>query len=216
MNADSNETEPDRRALAISVWENEGGVRAPGTPDGQFGRRVEMDRSWTIYHVLTGIPARVDGAALTDLSRQSSQRQASERPEHPAEIGLEGSQTSVSIMTLAFPNPSRSFDEARNAVLFFGHDGVSEIRFFVEAGALARSGTALPMSGMSEAKCLQPSTPCARPFWRSRERRILTDAGITTLLLAPSSTRGGGGWLYVHSVFGRNARRLQRSAAMRK
>ena len=57
-------------------------------------------------------------------------------------------------MTLAFPNPSRSFDEARNAVLFFGHDGVFEIRFFVEASALAISGTALPMSGMSEAKCL--------------------------------------------------------------
>ena len=57
-------------------------------------------------------------------------------------------------MTLAFPNPSRSFDEARNAVLFFRHDGLFEIRFFVEAGALAISGTALPMSGMSEAKCL--------------------------------------------------------------
>ena len=56
-------------------------------------------------------------------------------------------------MTLALPNPSRSFDEARNAVLFFGHDGLFEIRF-VEAGALAISGTALPMSGMSEAKCL--------------------------------------------------------------
>jgi hypothetical protein len=53
-------------------------------------------------------------------------------------------------MTLAFPNPSRSFDEARNAVLFW----LFEIRFFVEAGALAISGTALPMSGMSEAKCL--------------------------------------------------------------
>jgi hypothetical protein len=39
-------------------------------------------------------------------------------------------------------------------VLFFGHDGVFEIRFFVEAGALAMSGTALPISGMSEAKCL--------------------------------------------------------------
>ena len=61
MNADSNETEPDPRALAISVWENEGGARAPDAPDGQFfGRRVEMDRSWTIYHVFTGIPARVD------------------------------------------------------------------------------------------------------------------------------------------------------------
>jgi hypothetical protein len=58
MNADSNETELDPRALAISVWENEGGSQAPDTPDGQFGRRVEMDRSWTIYHVFTGVPAR--------------------------------------------------------------------------------------------------------------------------------------------------------------
>jgi hypothetical protein len=45
MNADSNEAEPDRRALTISVWENEEGARASGTPDDQFGRRVEMDRS---------------------------------------------------------------------------------------------------------------------------------------------------------------------------
>ena len=72
MNTYSNETERDRRALAISVWENEGGARAPDTPDGQFGRRVEMDRSWTIYHVFTGIPARVDGSALTDLSRSAA------------------------------------------------------------------------------------------------------------------------------------------------
>jgi Protein of unknown function (DUF1488) len=57
-------------------------------------------------------------------------------------------------MTLAFPNPSRSFDEARNGVLFFGHDGVFEIRFFVEAGALTISATALPVVAMSEAKCL--------------------------------------------------------------
>jgi hypothetical protein len=40
-------------------------------------------------------------------------------------------------MTLAFPNPSRSFDQARNAVLFFGYEGMFEIRFFVEASALA-------------------------------------------------------------------------------
>ena len=72
MSPDNNETEPDRRALAISVWENKGGARAPDTPDGQFGRRVEMDRSWTIYHVFTGIPARVDGSALTDLSRSAA------------------------------------------------------------------------------------------------------------------------------------------------
>jgi hypothetical protein len=72
MNVDSNETELDPRALAIGVWENEGGSRTPDAPDGQFGRRVEMDRSWKIYHVFTGVPARVDGSALTDLSRSAA------------------------------------------------------------------------------------------------------------------------------------------------
>jgi hypothetical protein len=31
-----------------------------------------MDRSWTIYHVFTGVPVRVDGSALTDLSRSAA------------------------------------------------------------------------------------------------------------------------------------------------
>ena len=68
MNTDGSETECERYALAISVWENEGGAQASSPPDGQFGRRVEMDHSWTIYQVFTGVPARVDGLALTDLS----------------------------------------------------------------------------------------------------------------------------------------------------
>src|SRR3984957_1753510 len=72
MTPDIKKTERDRRALAISVWENEGGSRAPDTSDGQFGRRVEMDRSWTVYHVFTGIPARVDGSPLTHLSRSAA------------------------------------------------------------------------------------------------------------------------------------------------
>jgi uncharacterized protein DUF1488 len=40
-------------------------------------------------------------------------------------------------MSLNFPNPTRSFDEMRKAVRFVGHDGVFEIKFFVEGGALA-------------------------------------------------------------------------------
>ncbi len=52
-------------------------------------------------------------------------------------------------MTLAFPNPSRSFDEVRNAVRFIGHDGMFQVPFFVEAGALAKS------SNPSEAECLR-------------------------------------------------------------
>lgn len=47
-------------------------------------------------------------------------------------------------MTLAFPNPSRTFDEARNAVRFIGHDGMFEVRFFVEAAALAAPGEPVP------------------------------------------------------------------------
>jgi hypothetical protein len=43
-------------------------------------------------------------------------------------------------MTLAFPNPSRSFDETRKAVFFTGHDGMFQVRFFVEVEALRMFG----------------------------------------------------------------------------
>jgi hypothetical protein len=46
------------------------------------------------------------------------------------------------VLTLEFPNRSRSFDEARSAVRFIGHDGMFEVPFFVEIGALAGSGRA--------------------------------------------------------------------------
>ncbi len=43
-------------------------------------------------------------------------------------------------MPLTFPNPSRAFQEARNAVGFTGYDGMFEIQFFVEVDALASLG----------------------------------------------------------------------------
>lgn len=45
-------------------------------------------------------------------------------------------------MTLEFLNPSRSFDEERNAIRFIGHDGMFEVRFFMETAALAQPGQA--------------------------------------------------------------------------
>lgn len=54
-------------------------------------------------------------------------------------------------MTLAFPNPSRSFDEARNAVRFVGHDGMFEVPFFIEVAALASPGE----TDLSETACLR-------------------------------------------------------------
>lgn len=57
------------QARALGAWENEGGAPAPDTLDRQYGRRIERDRSWTVYHVFTGVPGHLDGRAMTGLSR---------------------------------------------------------------------------------------------------------------------------------------------------
>lgn len=41
-------------------------------------------------------------------------------------------------MTLMFPNRSRSYYDARNAVRFLGYDGMFEVPFFIEAAALIK------------------------------------------------------------------------------
>lgn len=37
--------------------------------DHQYGRRIESDRSWTVYHVFTGVPADSHAGATTGLTR---------------------------------------------------------------------------------------------------------------------------------------------------
>ncbi len=41
-------------------------------------------------------------------------------------------------MRLHFPNPSRSFDESHNCVMFWGYDRAMEVSFFLETAALKR------------------------------------------------------------------------------
>lgn len=54
-------------------------------------------------------------------------------------------------VTLSFPNRTRSFDEARNAVRFIGYDNLSEVVFFIEASALSK-----PVGGeFSQVECLR-------------------------------------------------------------
>jgi hypothetical protein len=63
---------PSERSLiaaAIGRWENEGGATSRDSMDHHYGRRIEADRSWTVYHVFTGVPAHVEGDAMTGLSR---------------------------------------------------------------------------------------------------------------------------------------------------
>jgi hypothetical protein len=37
-----------------------------------FGRRIEADRSWTVYRVFTGVPATIAGRAMVGLDRQTA------------------------------------------------------------------------------------------------------------------------------------------------
>ena len=69
MNIHNNETERVRDATALGAWENEGGAPGRDSIDHQYGRRIETDRSWTVYHVFTGIPASAQGQTMTGLSR---------------------------------------------------------------------------------------------------------------------------------------------------
>lgn len=72
MNKPIKQTEGRRIATALSAWENEGGAPGRDFIDHQYGRRIEADRSWTIYHVFTGSPASFDGEIMTGLSRMDA------------------------------------------------------------------------------------------------------------------------------------------------
>jgi len=40
--------------------------------DHHYGRRIESDRSWSVYHVFSGIPADVGGRSMAGLSRSDA------------------------------------------------------------------------------------------------------------------------------------------------
>ncbi len=71
MKPRDNDTVQRHNAVAIALCRNEGeSGREP--VDRQYGRRIEMDRSWTVYHVFTGVPVRADGHVMTGLSRSDA------------------------------------------------------------------------------------------------------------------------------------------------
>jgi hypothetical protein len=72
MNCQNNETELRRNTVAIAIWENEGGAPGRDLTEHLYGRRIEADRSWTVYHVFTGVAARVGDDDLIGLSRSQA------------------------------------------------------------------------------------------------------------------------------------------------
>lgn len=70
MNAHGSETERRRYAAPIRVWESDCGAQGRHFMDRR--RRIEADRSWSVYHVFTGVPACNDGQAMIGLGRSDA------------------------------------------------------------------------------------------------------------------------------------------------
>jgi hypothetical protein len=68
MNDNSDRCRDNGDALDIPVWENEGGASGPYDMDHHYGRRIEPDGSWTVYHVFTGVPADMGSRPMAGLS----------------------------------------------------------------------------------------------------------------------------------------------------
>lgn len=58
----------------ISAWEDAGRAPSGSESSYQYGRRIEVNRSWTIYNVFTGIPAEIDGWTMVGLNRSHAKR----------------------------------------------------------------------------------------------------------------------------------------------
>jgi hypothetical protein len=67
MNDNKDKCHENRDAVDISVWENEGGALDRSNISHLYGRRIEPDGSWTIYHVFTGAPADVGSRPMAGL-----------------------------------------------------------------------------------------------------------------------------------------------------
>ncbi|TPJ32532.1 hypothetical protein [Mesorhizobium sp. B2-8-3] len=69
----NDETERVQNAVFGGSRHN-GGILGHDFSDLQYGRRVEFDHSWTVYHVFTGIPAYVDGVPMVGLTHAHATR----------------------------------------------------------------------------------------------------------------------------------------------
>lgn len=85
-------------------------------------------------------------------------------------------------MTLNFPNESRSYDERRHLIRFWGHDSALEISFFVEVAALYKLG---PLTQEFEAGFLE-AFDGARDRIHDAARKVYSRTGKEAYLLAAS------------------------------
>ncbi|MEK1888703.1 MAG: hypothetical protein AAAB35_14265 [Phyllobacterium sp.] len=66
------EFDNDLNIIDIGVWENEGGALHRFSMHHHYGRRIEKNGSWTVYHVYTGLPAEMGKHATTGLNETTA------------------------------------------------------------------------------------------------------------------------------------------------
>ncbi|MBZ9656316.1 hypothetical protein [Phyllobacterium lublinensis] len=64
----------DQNIIDIGVWENEGGAIHRFSMHHHYGRRIERNGSWSVYHVYTGCPAELGRRATTGLNETTATR----------------------------------------------------------------------------------------------------------------------------------------------
>lgn len=89
---------------------------------------------------------------------------------------------------LEFPNPSRSFDQGRNAVRFIGHDGMFEVPFFIEADALVSTNGKGGGLAAAEAACL-PAFDTARRSVYDIARKLYSRGRQTSYTITAADVR---------------------------
>ncbi|RVI61060.1 hypothetical protein CN192_00205 [Sinorhizobium medicae] len=64
----------EEHALALSVWESEGGAPDSSGQLYQYGRRLEGDGTYTIHHVFTGDKVRIGSWTMEGLNAKNAAR----------------------------------------------------------------------------------------------------------------------------------------------
>ncbi|MEK1888591.1 MAG: hypothetical protein AAAB35_13695 [Phyllobacterium sp.] len=72
VNLTFHEFDNDLNIIDIVVWENEGGTLHDFSMHHNYGRRVERNGYWKVYHVYTGLPAEMGKHATTGLNETTA------------------------------------------------------------------------------------------------------------------------------------------------
>lgn len=57
---------------SLEKWEDEGGAPRQDSMHSEYGKRIENDGFWTIYHVFTGSPATIGGDLMQGMNAQDA------------------------------------------------------------------------------------------------------------------------------------------------